>query len=362
MFHAQNVSAGVIAVANKAGVPVVLSTTDFWFVCPIVQLKRPDGQVCRGPGEGAKNCLTCFTPKLFPLQNEFEEAFTSRYPGPAKRLSSLPAPIKNTIMKGIFGAYKASKMSSAVQATTKRPAVLRELANSTKAIMVPTKLMRDIFVENGIDSQLIKQVPFGIDTKPLLGFRHKKPSKTVRFGYIGTLFEHKGVDLLIDAFQQLPDAANTSLTIYGNLQQFPEYGKQLLAMTKQELLDQEKITFAGTFPNEKLGEVLSEIDVLVVPSRWYENTPLVIQSALTCKTPLIATDLGGMSEIINHGVNGLLFGLNDAKDLAAKMLSLIDKPQLIEDFRANIPEERDISQMVDDIEVIYKQSLPLLIS
>src|SRR6185369_8959613 len=66
IFHAQNLSASIIDSALAHNVPVVLSTTDFWFVCPIVQLKRPDGALCRGPSKGALNCLTCYTPRLFP--------------------------------------------------------------------------------------------------------------------------------------------------------------------------------------------------------------------------------------------------------------------------------------------------------
>ena len=81
IFHAQNLSASIIQTANVAEIPVVMSTTDFWFVCPIVQLKRPDGAICRGPSKGAINCLTCYTPKLFPPFKEFIDAFAKKYLG-----------------------------------------------------------------------------------------------------------------------------------------------------------------------------------------------------------------------------------------------------------------------------------------
>ncbi|MBX9686174.1 MAG: glycosyltransferase, partial [Candidatus Obscuribacterales bacterium] len=95
----------------------------------------------------------------------------------------------------------------------------------------------------------------------------------------------------------------------------------------------------------------------VVPSRWYENTPLVIQSALASKTPLIVTNLGGMAELVRHGFNGLLFELNNVKSLTEQLTRLLDEPELLAQMRENIPPERSIPQMVDDIESVYLEAL-----
>jgi len=353
IFHAQNLSASIIEATREKQIPIVCSTTDFWFVCPIVQLKRPDGAVCRGPKNLASNCMTCYTPELFPPNQEITEALGKRLPQVGKALSALPEPLKNFVEQSLCGGYKALKLKGAVSATVERPAALRNLINQTDAVMVPTKLMHDIFVENGIAPELLHHVAFGIDTAPLIPYQHKSASPQVRIGYIGTLFEHKGVDLLIKAFQALPPESNCTLTIYGDTQQFPEYGQKLLDLAKEK---PEGITFAGTFPNSRFGQVLSDLDVLVVPSRWYENTPLVIQSALATRTPVIATDLGGMSELIKHEVNGLLFRLNDHESLKNQLLRLDKRTDgLLENMRQNIPAERTISEMVDDIETIYQQ-------
>ena len=353
IFHAQNLSASIIDVSRKRGLPVICSTTDFWFVCPIVQLKLPDGSVCRGPNQGAKNCLSCYTPRLFPPQAEFEEALFKKYPLSKLALNALPKPLRRISAGSLFNIYRARKFKSAAAATVKRPSVLREAANKTQAIMVPTKLMQDIFIENGIDPKLIRHVPFGIDTAPLLPYQSKSAQSTLRIGFIGTLFEHKGVDLLIEAFQRLPADADALLRIYGDPNQFPEYGAKLQAQAARPLPNSDKISFCGAFPNSELGSVLQNLDVLVVPSRWYENTPLVIQSALATKTPLIATDLGGLSELIKHGQNGLLFELNSADSLKDQLLTLLNDRQFLSTLRANIGPERTISDMVDDIESIY---------
>ncbi len=354
VFHAQNLSASMIEVAARKSIPAVFSAMDFWFVCPVVQLKRPNGAICRGPSAGAANCLTCYTPQLFPPVEQFAEAVERKYSACSKLLSALPGVVRNISMRALYGTYISGKVPAAVQATVERPKVLRNAANQFQKIMVPTKIMRDIFIENGIREDLIQHVPFGIDTAPLLPFQNKKPSDTLRFGFIGTFFEHKGVDLLIEAFGKLPGSARASLTLYGDLEQFPDYGRYLEKCAGRAGVNTPKIRFAGTFPNAELGEVMTELDVLVVPSRWYENTPLVIQSALATKTPVIATNLGGMSELVKHDVNGLLFDLNDAGSLCDQLLRLLNEPSLLPRLKTGIVPERTVSQMVDDIESVYR--------
>lgn len=353
IFHAQNLSASIIDKARARNIPVIASTTDFWFVCPLVQLKRQDGAVCRGPKSPGANCLTCYTPKLFAPVSEFKEAVLQKYP---VLEGLIPKGLDDIGFSALYALYLSGKAVPAALSTCQRSSALIEAANKLQAIMVPTKLMADIFAENGISKERLHLVPFGIDTKLLTPYVKKTPSNVVRIGYIGTIFEHKGVDLLVDAFQALPADVAATLTVYGDLKQFPEYGKVIEQKAKSGV-NSGKITLAGTFPNAELGEVLSNIDALVVPSRWYENTPLVIQSALATKTPLIATDLGGMSELIKHEQNGLLFELNNMHSLREKLQSVITEPSRLKSFRDNISPERTVGDMVDDIERIYRQAL-----
>lgn len=355
VFHVQNLSASILDAAARQRVPSVFSATDFWFVCPIVQLKRPDGSVCRGPGPGGRNCLSCYTPHLIPPKTELLEAVRTRLPLAAKVLDAT-GPLKAITADLLHDAYRRAKWPAASTATLRRPAVLKDAANGFKSIMVPTQLMKDIFVENGINEELIRLVPFGIDTEPLEIYRDKQPGNTLRIGFIGTLFEHKGPDLLIDAFNLLPIDAEAVLKIYGNTEQFPAYGDKLIKLAASGK-NSAKIEFCGSFANEKLGEVLQQLDVLVVPSRWYENTPLVIQSALATATPLVATNLGGMAEVIHHEVNGLLFELNNVNSLSEQLHRLLTDRALLSRLRDNIKPERTVAQMVDDIEAVYNNVL-----
>lgn len=355
VFHAQNLSASIVHVASQMNIPIIFSAMDFWFVCPLVQLRRTDGKICRGPSMMAANCLTCYTPELFPPVGQVAAAVGKKYGALAKAITCMPGPLRSLSTRFLYGAYVAGKLPAAARATIARPAYLQTAANKFASIMVPTAIMREIFVENGIDERLIEHVPFGIDTAPLDAYKSKTVSDVLRIGYIGTFYEHKGVDLLIQACANLPEHARASLTLYGDLNQFPEYGKMLSQLAARLQKKNCPIYFADTFPNVQLGPVMTGVDVLVVPSRWYENTPLVIQSALATKTPVVATNLGGMSELVKHEYNGLLFDLNDSDSLARQLVRLIENPQLYSRLRENIGPERTIAQMVGDIEAVYER-------
>lgn len=355
IVHAQNLSASIIEACRESKIPVVFYATDFWFVCPIVQLKRPDGAVCRGPGPGALKCLDCYTPKLLPPDSEIVEAVTAKYPAFCA-VANFAGGLGGAAVSNL---YRLVKSPAAIQATLARPKVLRDFANVIDRILVPTRLMRDIFVENGIEERHIRHVPFGIDTSKLVQHQRKKPSDRVRIGYIGTFFEHKGVDLLINAFVSLaPELARRAeLKLYGDTTQFPQYVDILRALVDAGGETGQSVSFNGTFPNDRMGEIMEEIDVLVVPSRWYENTPLVMQSALATLTPLIATDLGGMSELVKHGENGLLFKLNNYQSLRQQLTAVLEDSGLLARFAGNIKPERTVGDMVNDIESVYEEVL-----
>jgi len=352
-FHLQNLSASLIEEANNRKLPVIYSATDFWFICPVVQLRRPDGNNCCGPSALAINCLTCYTPQLLPEQPEFIEALADKYPAIGDKLTHLPKSVNKFMASGLYATYLAKKLPAAVSATIERPYTLKHFANRLAAITVPTRLMQDLFIRNGLSADLIELIHYGIDTEPLQIGQNKTASDELRFAFIGTLSEHKGPDLLVRAFLKLPQQVKANLTLYGDPNQFPDYYRFLRQVADDGSALSKKINFAGTFPNDNIGNIFSNIDVLIVPSRWYENTPLVIQSALASKTPVIATNLGGMSELIKHEFNGLLFEKNNVQSLSSQLFILTKNRSLFAQLVNNIKPERTIADMVDELETLY---------
>jgi glycosyltransferase involved in cell wall biosynthesis len=106
-----------------------------------------------------------------------------------------------------------------------------------------------------------------------------------------------------------------------------------------------------------VGRILSGLDVLVVPSRWYENQPGVILEAFAAGVPVVATDVRGMSEFVKHEQNGLLFELENEKDLAWQLRRLAEEPGLIERLRNGIAPVKTVREDVDELEKLYKSLL-----
>ena len=129
---------------------------------------------------------------------------------------------------------------------------------------------------------------------------------------------------------------------------FPHYGDYLRNMVRTE-----KIRFMGEYHFKEIVRILPEIDVMVVPSLWNENSPLVIHEAFLARVPVIASRCGGVTELIQHEMNGLLFERGNADDLRRAIENVIQSPQLLEKFRQNIPRVKTIQENTEEIINIY---------
>ncbi len=212
-----------------------------------------------------------------------------------------------------------------------RFAFLAQALQKVDHIVTASQFLRSLFVEYGIPRETIHYSAYGLDTRWATQYGHKVPSEALRLGFIGQILPMKGPDLLIKAFQQVQSSRPLQLTIYGDLSKWPDYGRSLKEMAAGD----ERIRFAGTFSNHKMGEVLSEIDVLVVPSTWYDF-PLVIPSALATNTPVVTTNIPGMNELIQSEVNGLLFERYDWQGLAQQLQRLANEASLLSQLQQGI--------------------------
>ena len=130
-------------------------------------------------------------------------------------------------------------------------------------------------------------------------------------GFVGQIMAHKGPDILLEAARIALRREDYEIRIFGSEDQDPAYTARL-----KKCAEGLPVKFMGTFPSEKMRDVLDEFDVLVIPSRWYENSPLVLLNALASHTPVIVSDVAGMTEFVRDGVNGYAFPRGDAAALA----------------------------------------------
>jgi glycosyltransferase involved in cell wall biosynthesis len=327
----------VIVVAREMGLPVVVTLTDFWFLCMRHTLLKGDGTRCGGP-ESPWGCLRC-------LAHDAKISTIPRaiLPEPVVRtgltwMSTKPFLTRQRGLRGVLGDV-------ARRQETVRSALLR-----ADAILAPTAFLREMFVRNGYPPERITVSPYGLDYGWLPDDREKQSASGLRVGYLGQIEPLKGVDLLVRAFRQL-DAPAATLTIHGNHLRNPAYTAELSRLSDGD----RRIHFAGPFTRDERAAVLRDLDVVVVPSRWYENAPFVIAEAHAMNTPVIAADLGGMAEAIREGVDGLLFAPDDADSLTRCLRGLMDDPGLLAHLRAGIRPPRAVSDDTAALCSLYRR-------
>ena len=335
-MHLQGLSADVLPAFGELGLPVIFTAADFWAVCPVVDLRRHDGVLCEGPE--VSHCVRCIASRS-PSGRVRRAAslMPGAVPAVAGRLSRTPLARRSLALRQV-GAVRA------------RPEYIRERLERVDQVLAYTRLTRDLLAANGIPGGKILVSPYGVDTSHVAGASAaRRPSPTLRVGFVGTLAPHKGPDTLVRAFQMLPGSVDATLSVHGGGRGYETYVEELRELTGED----PAISLPGAFSRGELRGVLQELDVLVVPSRWYENAPGVIFEAFAARMPVVAANLGGMSEFVRHGENGLLFAPEDAEDLARQLRRLAGEPGLLTKLRAGIGPVKNVGGYADELLSLY---------
>jgi glycosyltransferase involved in cell wall biosynthesis len=332
-------SASTIAATKQQALPLVVTLHDFWFVCPRITLLKPTNELCTVP-ESVAECAWCLA--MEKRRFRWSEAVTRGAAGALAQRWLVWPPVA-----GVLGMRL-----DAHEIATRRNLVLDALKQAD-VILSPSEFLRSVFVGQGINGAQIRYSRLGLDTSHWITppASVQGSPEELRISYIGQLSPHKGVHLLIEAFNRLRlSGRRARLKIYGGLNAFPGYVRSL----RRAARGNPAIEFAGRFDNHRVAEVLGETDVVVVPSIWYENSPITIMEALTTGTPVVASNLGGMPELVHHDVNGLLFEVGNAADLADQLQRLVDEPELVAALASNAHPVRMIDDEMTQILSLYR--------
>lgn len=323
----------VIQAARAAGLPVILTLTEYWFMCARLNLIQVSGVLCSGP-ESDEKCMRC-------LKED-------------QRRYRLPAQYAPELMDTFWGV--ARHLPFAVQMTeavADRRQTLRAALEAAHLVICPSNYLISKFAEFGFDTERFTFMRQGLSTPA--GSKPQTVSEFVtelRLGYIGQIKVHKGVDLAVDAVIRLLESGyKVSLDLWGAENEEPDY----VAMLKERSATHPTIRWNGRYTGGKVWEVLAGVDALVIPSRWYENSPNAILEAYEMKLPVIVTNLGGMAELVENEKNGLVFGLNDVDDLHDQIKRLLTEKGLLKRFRDNIPPVKTIDEEMQDLLVSYQR-------
>jgi glycosyltransferase involved in cell wall biosynthesis len=221
--------------------------------------------------------------------------------------------------------------------------------------IAPSSFLRDRFVDWGLPPDKVVTEEYG--RLPVTAAPTRTRRTRNRLVFIGQLSYFKGINVLLEAMKRLQDdEVDVHLSVYGaNLELQPDEFRSefagLLEATK------ETVTFEGEFNHDDLPTIMADADWVVVPSVWWENSPLVIQEAGQHRRPVIASDIGGMAEKVHDGVSGLHFRAADPGSLAETIARAIGTRKLWDELQSRIEPPYEMDEHVRSLTRQYKELL-----
>ena len=259
--HAMKLGGGIFETLSNEGVPIVSTLSDYWYFCLRHSLLLSDQSPCTNGPVPASRCLPC-------LQERFGH---------------------NQLLD-----------HDAEKELTKRNSFLKEAILRSNVILALSSHQREAYIRFGFPAERIQCAEHGIHTDLLAPARkhhseqpERKTGNPIKILFVGTLLPHKGAHLLINAVLQLPHA-HVELRIIGNPERGGGYANDLVTASSEDT----RITFAGECDHSSLPKEYEWCDLLVMPSIWDENEPMVVKEARWCGIPVATHDLPGIGSLV----------------------------------------------------------------
>jgi glycosyltransferase involved in cell wall biosynthesis len=304
VVHFHNIvglSIGMIDQCYRRQIPTVMTLHDYWGICFKNTFLKNNGNICT---HGGLACLDC------------REMLAGHLP--------LPSPVRNA--HSLFALRQVDRL------------------------ITPSRYVAAQYIANGLPSDKFAVIQNGIDTESFAP--HQRRAGKLTLGFIGHLGYHKGLDILLHALS-LMDATQVRLLVVGS----GEDAERFRTFSHERGLDPH-VTFLGQVDNQRIASIYQEIDVLVVPSVWPENSPVTITEAMASGIPVIASDVGGIGELVEDGVTGYLIPLRDSLAIAERIGRFLKRPELLKSMgeraRGRI-QAYQMRQQVNRIVEVYQE-------
>jgi len=367
VVHAQsflNLSFDLAAEARRRDIPVVATLHDYTLVCPSggQRLHRAEAHVCHTIDTG--RCVRCFQQSPFYTQMAVGPAARAvAASGALQRLVGVARHAAPVLFQSAARAAGSARRFPVTQADiAERLAQARRLFDLVDVFVAPSPSIGREFQALGVDPRKIRVSDYGFRPAPALPRKAPQVSncnaeggpakrRPLRIGFVGTLVWHKGVHVLLEAVRQLSSDAYEVL-LYGDTDVFPEYVAEL-----RRLAAGLPVRFEGGFDTSETGGIYSRFDVLVVPSLWLENSPLVIHEAFQAGVPVVGARMGGIADLVQDGFNGSLYDADSPEGLAGALEAILANPACLEDWVRRLPTVKSIADDAAEWEETYARAI-----
>lgn len=228
---------------------------------------------------------------------------------------------------------------------TQRRETILEVLGGFEGFISPSRFVSERFAQWGLPGRKMTIIENGLLGAPSLSTRLPRGNSSWTFGYFGQINPYKGVDVLLDAAALIGRdselASRIRLRIHGNLVGQPD---SFIRRFERAVRRHAFLTYAGPYNTRAVYGLMGDCDYIIVPSKWWENSPVVIQEAYAMRVPVICTGIGGLAEKVREGISGLHFARGDAADLM-RAIRIAADPKIAEALRAGIPAVFTAAQM-----------------
>jgi glycosyltransferase involved in cell wall biosynthesis len=254
------------------------------------------------------------------------------------------------------GFWTALRMSDLVNM---RHSAFRKMAYEVNHIVAVCKWVHDLLLLNDVPASKVSISRQGVSWTPHQTaapwkFSIEEESREMRVAFVGRLDATKGLHVLIDAFRMIP-TLNISLHVYGIVQgsASAEYLTKMLALSSGD----RRITFHDPIPPGEVVARLRHYDLLAVPSQCMETGPMVVLEAFAAGVPVLGWNLGGISEIVRHGVDGLLIDPGPVMRWADILRRLTEDAKLRTQLKAGVRPPRSSLDAAHEMFALYNSIL-----
>ncbi len=356
VHHLLHHSLGLPERAKRRGIPVLFTLHDYWLECPrFGQFLRVDGSLCASAD--LPNCARCLSASPWRNPPQLARVATALRLLRQTTTLDLQAPLQRLWRKRhgkgghpSFAEIPAVPGLERVLAARKRQ-VLERLVPAVDRFLSPSDFLIQKMVAFGLPAERMQKHPLGIPKAEQAKSQVRDlVAGPLRFAYLGSVLPPKGVHVLLDAWERFAegDTSGSTLRVHGGSGSDPAYGDEI-----QRRGQNMGVPVCGSYAPGEIGGLLEGVDVLVVPSLWYENSPVTILDARVRGIPCLVSDLGGMKELVPEP--RLRFEMGDARALSDRMRSLVEEglqsplpsplpPSLEEDAQKTLSVYRSMSR------------------
>lgn len=221
-------------------------------------------------------------------------------------------------------------------------------------IVVLSEWMYEAMRANGVGRSKLFLCRHGIDAdhyRSAVG--RKSDSGVLKIGFLGRADPVKGLDRIVEAVSRLDSTARFELRIFAIVD--GEAQRDFLGKIRNKVLGDRRILFEAPVSPSDVPRIMAEFDILAVPSQWLETGPLTVLEALASGTPVLGSDLGGIREYVQDGVNGRLVSPTRTGEWSDAIRELIDNPSTLGSYRSNIGKIRSMEDVALEMACVYEE-------